>query len=374
MRLRELYSFDILDSEDEEDYNELADLAAFVCGCPTAMISFIDKDRLWYKAKKKLDLIQSPREESFCSQTILTENVTVIKDASKDKRFFDNINVTDGVKIRFYASAAIVSSAGYKLGTVCVIDTVAKEISDEQIKYLVSISKQVSKLLDLRKKNKNILKISEELLLTEKKISTLNTNAREKEKLETAYLLNERIAQSLTAIRLNISLAQTATIQDNQLLENSIKEIKLLTQEITGLSKTLSPTTLENDDYLDHIKMIIQDYEEKNSKIKFTFSENINPLPGNFGLQVFRLIENIMEFSTLCKLNDIHLAIKSTKKFSIIFKYRGFHSDQELLTERKRLEANITNRVAALNGKLTLKIHKEKDSLLNIRLPLKIST
>ncbi|MEO5944255.1 MAG: hypothetical protein ABIP30_09605 [Ferruginibacter sp.] len=375
MRLRELYSFDILDTEAEEDYNELANLAAFVCGCPTAMISFIDKDRLWYKAKKKLDLKQTPREESFCTQTILTEDVTVIEDATKDKRFFNNINVIDGVKIRFYASAAIVSPGGYKLGTVCVIDTVAKEISAEQVKYLVSISRQVSKLLDLRKKNKHILKTSEELLLTEKKISALNTNAREKEKLETAYQLNERIAQSLAAIRLNISLAQTSADKDNPYLENSIEEIKLLTEEITDLSKSLSPTTLENDDYFEHMKVLIEDFEAKNKfKIKFSFTENINSLVGYFGLHVFRLLEDIIEFATLCKLSSIKLSIRSSTKFSLVFKYRGFHYDEKILTERKILEANIINRVAALSGKLSLKIHKEKDSVLNISLPLKAKT
>ncbi|MEO7045929.1 MAG: hypothetical protein ABI091_11530, partial [Ferruginibacter sp.] len=193
-----------------------------------------------------------------------------------------------------------------------------------------------------------------------------------KEKLETAYQLNERIAQSLTAIRLNISLAQTSADKDNPYLENSIEEIKLLTEEITYLSKSLSPTTLENDDYFEHIKILIEDFEAKNNfKIKFSFTEKINSLVGDFGLQVFRLLEDITEFSTLCRLNSIKLSMKSSTKFSLVFKYRGFYWDKKVLTERKILEANIINRVTALSGKLSLKIHKEKDSVLNISLPLK---
>lgn len=370
LRLRELYSFDILDSEEEDFYNELANLAASACSCPLAMVSFIDEKRLWFKAEKEMGKKEIARGNSICNYTILQKEILVINDASKDDRFAHLPDIAGGLKIKFYAGAPIITKAGFVIGTVCVMDTIPKEISNEQLNSLRIIAKQVGKLLELRKRNNDIIKISQELINAEKKLATLNIDKREVEKLSTAYILKEKIAQSLIAIRFNIGFAQNSKELADEFLERSMTEIQLLTQDITDLSKSITPSTNQDDTYLYHIKQMIEEFELKNkTKVKFTYDEHLTCLAGNFGLNIFRICQDAMHFNELCKTDKISLQIKSGKKLTLICKYRHFHNDHAVLNERKMLEANILNRVEILNGKLSADIHKEKANTIKIEIP-----
>ena len=118
LRLKKILSYNILDSDEEQEFNDLAELIAQVCHCEYALVTFMDKERVWFKAKRNIDIKEIPRDTSFCSFTILTDEVFVVKDTKKDKRFFDNPHVTGGYKIGFYAGAPIITSDGYKIGTV----------------------------------------------------------------------------------------------------------------------------------------------------------------------------------------------------------------------------------------------------------------
>src|SRR5665647_3824417 len=116
-RLKNLLSYGILDSADEEDFDDLAELIAQVCNCQYALITFMDKERQWFKARREIEIKEISRDSSFCSYTILQDDVMVVNDTKKDKLFFDNPHVTEGYKVSFYAGAPIISAAGYKIGT-----------------------------------------------------------------------------------------------------------------------------------------------------------------------------------------------------------------------------------------------------------------
>ena len=134
-RIKDLQSYSILDSEKEKDYDELVELASQICDCPIALITFVDKERQWFKAGKQMEEKETIRDIAFCSHTILQNEVMIVTDARSDERFFDNPLVTGELQIGFYAGAPIISSAGHKLGAVCVIDTIKKdEFSDSQKK------------------------------------------------------------------------------------------------------------------------------------------------------------------------------------------------------------------------------------------------
>ena len=122
-RLRDLYSYDILDTPAETDFDELVELASQICKCPISLITLIDKDTQWLKSKKGIEKTQTPRDVAFCSHAILQDDVMVVENALEDERFHDNPLVTEDPNIRFYAGAPIVSPAGHKLGTVCIIDS-----------------------------------------------------------------------------------------------------------------------------------------------------------------------------------------------------------------------------------------------------------
>ena len=127
-RLQDLLSYEILDTAAEREFDELVQLAGQICNCPIALIALIDRERQWYKARTGIEMIESPRDTAFCAHALQSDEILLVEDATSDDRFTDNPNVTGGLQIRFYAGAPIISPAGHRLGTICVIDKHAKTL------------------------------------------------------------------------------------------------------------------------------------------------------------------------------------------------------------------------------------------------------
>src|ERR1051325_468828 len=121
-RLAALYSLDILDSAPEQDFDDIVALASNVCGTPMSLVPLLDTDRQWFKARVGVDDTGTERDVSFCSHAVLGRDLMVVPDATQDHRFADNPLVTGPMGIRFYAGAPLVTSDGYALGTLCVVD------------------------------------------------------------------------------------------------------------------------------------------------------------------------------------------------------------------------------------------------------------
>lgn len=160
-RLEALHEYSILDSEAEPIYDEIVALASFICGTPISTITLVDEKRQWFKAQVGLEDSQTSRDVAFCAHAILQNELMVVNDAREDKRFNDNPLVLGKPDIRFYAGMPLVTADGYKLGTICVIDTKPKELSKEQSFALQVLSNQVMKLLELRKQNIALAKMHE---------------------------------------------------------------------------------------------------------------------------------------------------------------------------------------------------------------------
>lgn len=159
-RLSELYRYEILDTPQEEEFDKMALLAAQICKTPISTISFIDRSRQWTKAVVGLNKFSNGtnthRELSFCSHAILGDEFFEVKNALKDKRFADNPFVRQKPKIRFYAAMPLITSKGFKLGALCVSDTIPRKLSDDQIFALKVLSKQTVQLIELRALNREI--------------------------------------------------------------------------------------------------------------------------------------------------------------------------------------------------------------------------
>jgi signal transduction histidine kinase/DNA-binding response OmpR family regulator len=154
-RLAELKSYDILDTAAEADYDEVVLLASVVCQVPISLISLIDDNRQWFKARVGLEAPETPRELAFCAHAInVPGEILVVEDASKDDRFCDNPLVTSQPNIRFYAGAPLVSSHGHTLGTLCVIDQKPRKLTDDQLRALQVLSRSVVNLMELRRTNR----------------------------------------------------------------------------------------------------------------------------------------------------------------------------------------------------------------------------
>lgn len=161
-RIKELESYNILDTLPEEDYDSIVSIAAEICNTDISLISLIDKDRQWFKSKIGLDVHETSRDISFCAHAINDEkNTFIVEDARIDERFHDNPLVTGSPNISFYAGVPLISDHGLPLGTLCVLDEKPKKLTERQLKSLNALAIQVMNTLNLRKNNielENILK------------------------------------------------------------------------------------------------------------------------------------------------------------------------------------------------------------------------
>jgi adenylate cyclase len=153
-RLAALRALEILDTAPEIAYDEIAALAAQICGCPVAYISFIDDDRRWLKAKYGLpiDVVEAPRETAVCSTTICGIDVLVVPDMTQDPRFDRSPMVVGDPRCRFYCGMPLITDEGYALGTLCVMDFEPRQVTFEQIESMRRLSRQVLAQLELRRK------------------------------------------------------------------------------------------------------------------------------------------------------------------------------------------------------------------------------
>lgn len=150
-RLAALRSYEILDTPPEPDFTNLVTLAAQICRTPMALVSLVDGERQWFKAKIGVELNQTSREASICAHALNEPDMLVVRDATADPRFRENPLVTAEPRIRFYAGAPLRTDEGLALGTLCVIDHVPRELTAEQTDALRILAREVVAQLERRK-------------------------------------------------------------------------------------------------------------------------------------------------------------------------------------------------------------------------------
>ncbi|MEZ5738333.1 MAG: GAF domain-containing sensor histidine kinase [Burkholderiaceae bacterium] len=162
-RQAELDRYAIVGSEPEANFDDITSLMAYVADVPIALIALLDGDRNWMKSHHGIDLAESPRSISFCGHAINSAGpMLVVPDARLDPRFHDNPLVTDLGAI-FYAGVPLVSSRGFKLGTLCLYDRRPRELAEPVRKALLDMARQVEALLELRYRNQVLARTSEAL-------------------------------------------------------------------------------------------------------------------------------------------------------------------------------------------------------------------
>lgn len=346
-RYADLLRYDILDTDEENDYSALTELAAQICDCHSATITFIDKDRQWFKAKKNMPTREGPREDSFCGHVILHEKVMIIKNAAEDTRFADNPDVLGGLKIGFYAGAPIISSEGNKLGTVCVIDKKPKlSVTKEQEHALEIIASQVTKLLELRLKNKLIAEQAIALINAEKNIARLNMQIRENQDSRIAYELHENIAQVIAVAKMTAE-----TDDNNEVSQKLAGYLSLILDDIKALTYSITPTTFTSADYKAYIfELADKAAAEKNIRISFSPVFDTMPLRKTIGLAAYRIIQYLLSYAEMSGATEIKADFEEGKETSsIILTQNG---DKIPGTdEAKMIINNIITRASIINGK-----------------------
>lgn len=176
-RLEALYRYKILDTTSEQAFDDITRLAAQICGTPISLISLLEAERQWFKSKVGLEATETSRDVSFCAHAILQPDILIVSDTLADKRFATNPLVTSAPKIRFYAGVPLLSSKGYALGTLCVIDYVPRKLSQEQVEALRILGRQVSSQIESRCNLVNLVSANEALQKNEDRLRLLESVA-----------------------------------------------------------------------------------------------------------------------------------------------------------------------------------------------------
>ncbi|MDF5708924.1 MAG: GAF domain-containing protein [Nostoc sp. S4] len=276
-RLEALRQYQILDTEPEQAYDNLVQLAAFICGTPISLVNFIDENRQWFKAKVGLNISELPRSVGLSYLCQEQRNVVVIPDTLANDKLAQNAVVIGYPYVRFYAGVPLITPKGDMLGTLCVIDRVPKELSQKQIEALVALSRLVIDQLELRRHVSEVSQITEKLVVQEQTARTESEAARTR-------ITN--IFESITDAFLALDQKWRFTYvngQAEQLLQKT--QNQLLGKNIWQVFPTIIGTAFEKQYHKAVLEHVSVEFEEFYPLLKRWFQ--VHAYPGKDGLSVY---------------------------------------------------------------------------------------
>ena len=389
-RLAELLSYDVLDTEAEQLFDDLTTLASQICDTPIALISLIDPDRQWFKSRVGLDAEETSREIAFCSHAILQDDVFEIPNASLDPRFHDNPLVTGAPDIRFYAGAPLVSPSGHAIGTLCTIDRKPRKLTESQKTSLQTLSKSVVAHLELKRKNRELERTSQFrsdfLSYVSHEIRTpLNA-------INTFSRLLEGEAQKLKLPESFTTPLSHVTQSGERLLEivNSVLDIK----QIEAGKMRVMPRAVSTHDFFTHLFSLTKIRAEDGG---ITFTTTIDSrVPDTlffddtkFGQVALNLLSNAIKFTSRGKSVSAQVKYKNDKLiFNVIDQGIGISEEDQkrLFTPFERMEnahqisgtglgLNISKRLIELmDGTIKVSSKVNEGTRISVTLPSDVLT
>lgn len=388
-RVIELSEFDLDYSSLQDNFKDLAKLAAKVAGTNISLVNMIDSFTQWSVSNFGLNLEQMPREDSVCQYTIVSDQFFEVKDLSVDNRFKDKFYVKDDPNLRYYFGVPLQTGDGLQLGALCVLDTIGKEISPEKVEMLKIIADEiVNRLMIIRVIN--------------------SLKDRVKEAKETQKKVAHDIRGPLSGI---IGLAEIISEQGNKnKLEDVLQLVSMiqkgghslleLADEILSLEKKKEHPSIAADtneynllSFKERLERLFAP-QAANKKITLqiftdTKTEDI-PFSKNKLLQIAgNLISNAIKFTPLKGqvTVDLSIIIGRTKQLSIRVKDTGPGMNQEIIHrilygEHESTEGTsgekgygfglmlVKHLIIKLNGSLNIESEPNKGSIFSVLLPL----
>lgn len=304
-RLEKLNDYNVLDTFPEEVFDNLGRLAAQVFDAPSAFITFVDKERVFFKCNlSTLDGNEVDRNHSLCSLAILQDNVLTFNNTHNVPALLESPYVAAEGGIRFYAGAPLKTPEGYNMGTICVVDSVERETTPEQLEMLSTLAQIVIDKLENRLRYRKSIEAQNNLMnivLHEIKnplasINLANDIINAKQRPSEKMTLS--IKQSVNRIQTKLSgLLKQAELDATQqllyeeialkeLLEHMLSSFELLASRkeqklvlnIQNPTMSLYADRVKVTDILHSLLSNALKYSHKGSVIHVTASENENEI------------------------------------------------------------------------------------------------
>lgn len=384
-RLSELLSYDVLDTEAEQLFDDITKLASQICDSPIALISLVDPNRQWFKSKVGLEAQETSRNIAFCSHAILQREVFEINDASKDPRFHDNPLVTGSPDIRFYAGAPLVTPSGHAIGTLCAIGDKPKSLTDGQRSALKTLSQSVVAHLELKRKNRELERTSQ---FKSDFLSYISHEIRTP--LNAINTFSHLLESEAASLSLSTSFTEPLALiseSGSRLLEivNSVLDLK----QIEAGKMRVMPRSVATHDFFTHLFSLTRIRAEDNN-VTFFYSVT-EPMPENlkfddtkFGQIILNLLSNAIKYTHAKKSVTASVKFKNGKLIFVV-KDEGIGISEEdqkkLFMPFERMEnahqfdgtglgLNITKRlIELLDGSLKLRSKLNEGTQVSVSIP-----
>lgn len=223
-RLAAVRRYAILDTPPDGAFDNITSLAARVLVVPYAMVSIVDHDRVWFKSHHGLDFKQVDRSSSLCNAAMSKDNPTIIRDTRLDVGALANPLVTGKFGLRFYAAAPLTTSDGHTLGTLCVMDTQPRDVSDSQIKVLGDLAAMVVHEFELRFAARELIRLKQELVER-----TLEQKAQAEQRFQQAFdnapIGMAMLSSDLLLVEVNAAFCSLFGYREADLLLKPIAEL-----------------------------------------------------------------------------------------------------------------------------------------------------
>jgi signal transduction histidine kinase len=285
-RVSELRSYGVLDTPPEEAFDEFTKLAAHICQTPISLVSLVDTKRVWFKSKFGLAASEIPRIEGFCSNAIWQENLLIVPDATANEHLASHPLVTSPPKLRFYAGAPLTTPRGHRIGTLCVIDTIPRNLNEEQADALKSLARTVITQMELRRVVKN----------SADTLSGKLIKAQDDERRRIARELHDSTGQLLVALGLTLGQMQRESRTANMDRFEECRELLgAATSEIRKLSYLLHPPLIDELGLASALLDYAQGFAKRSTlKIEVDIAQEVGRLDRTLEIALFRIVQEAL--------------------------------------------------------------------------------
>jgi sigma-B regulation protein RsbU (phosphoserine phosphatase) len=149
-RLAAVRRYQVLDTPPDGAFERITALAARLFRVPISIVSIVDADRIWFKSHYGVDAEQVDREPGLCASAVLQSGPWLVNDARNDPRTLANPLVAGELGLQFYAGVPLTTQDGFNLGTLCIIDTQPRELTEDEVASLTDLARVVVDELELR--------------------------------------------------------------------------------------------------------------------------------------------------------------------------------------------------------------------------------